>query len=152
MTKATITPDHINLLDTNHLQSTVQITLQNTGNTSESYTFSHVPADALNSYPSKNVTFPLPDPIIETDYAEVVFSQSKVDLPAGQSAVVTLRFQEPKNGSAEQFPIYSGYIVATPDSQGGVAVHVPYTGLKGDISKVPIMDTSLEFPAVRRFD
>jgi minor extracellular serine protease Vpr len=142
---SSISPDHIDLLDTNHLQKTVKITLKNSGKKTETYKFSHIPADALNSYPKGN-SWPAATPIIEADSASVVFSQNTVKIPAGKSAKITLHFTEPKAGKASQFPIYSGYVVATPSSKGGVAVHVPYTGLKGDVSKVPIMDVDNHFP------
>ncbi|KAF9366991.1 hypothetical protein CPC16_007171, partial [Podila verticillata] len=73
---------------------------------------------------------------------------SKVKIPAGKSVKVTLSFKEPKAGKATAFPLYSGYVIATPSSKGGVAVSVPYTGIKGDISKVPIMDTDTGFPTM----
>ncbi len=147
-TTSSITPDHIDLLDTNHLQKSVKITLKNNGKRVETYTLTHVPADALNSYPTGN-SFPLPTPLIEADYASVSFSQGKVKIPAGKSVEITLRFKEPKAGKAAHFPIYSGFIVATPSSKGSVAVHIPYTGLKGDVSKVPIMDTDNGFPVLQ---
>ncbi|KAG0304335.1 hypothetical protein BGZ98_005638 [Dissophora globulifera] len=93
LTTASISPDHIDLLDTNHLLKTTTI-----------------------------------------------------------SATITLHFTEPKAGKSSQFPIYSGYIIAKPASKDGVPLHVPYTGLKGDFSQVPIMDTDSGFPAIRNFD
>ncbi|KAF9310374.1 hypothetical protein BG003_008646, partial [Podila horticola] len=96
--------------------------------------------------------WPLATPLVEPDYATVSFSSSKVKVPAGKSVKVTLKFTEPKAGKAAQFPIYSGYVVATPSSKGGVAVHVPYIGVKGDIAKVPIADTDLGFPNVATAD
>ncbi|KAF9575948.1 hypothetical protein EC968_000910 [Mortierella alpina] len=135
-TTSSITPDHIDLLDTNHFQKSVKITLKNNGKHAETYTLPHVPADGLNSYPKGN-SFPLPTPVIEAVYATVTFSQGRVKIPAGTSVEITLRFTEPKAGKAAHFPIYSGYVVATPSSKGSVAVHVPYTGLKGDVSQVP---------------
>ncbi|KAG0244230.1 hypothetical protein BGX31_009626 [Mortierella sp. GBA43] len=133
-----ITPDHIDLLDSKHLKPAV-ISIKNFGKNSETYTLSHIPADALNSYPKKN-TFPLAAPIIEDDYATVSFSANKITIPAGKTAKITLSFKEPKKGKSTQFPIYSGFVIATPKSKGGVPVHVPYTGLKGDVSKIPIFD------------
>ncbi|KAG0257381.1 hypothetical protein BG011_003999 [Mortierella polycephala] len=147
-TTSSISPDHIDLLDTKNLRKTVKITIKNSGKKAETYTLSHIPADALNSYPNKN-SFPLNTPLIEADYATVSFSQTKVKIPAGKSAKITLRFKEPKTGSAAHFPIYSGFVIATPMSKGSVPVQVPYTGLKGDVSKVPIMDTDLGFPALK---
>ncbi|KAF9207329.1 hypothetical protein BGZ49_000681 [Haplosporangium sp. Z 27] len=146
LTTSSITPDHIDLLDTINFQKSIKITLKNEGKHTETYTFSHVAADTLNWY-SKGNAYPATAPVIEANHATIKFSQNKVKIPSGKSAKITLSFSEPKNGNAAQFPIYSGYIVATPE-KGNVPVHIPYTGLKGDIRKVPIMDTDLEFPAM----
>ncbi|KAI1315508.1 hypothetical protein EDD11_000689 [Mortierella claussenii] len=140
LTTTSISPDHIDLLDSTHFKKTVKISIKNHGKHTETYTLSHIAADGLNSYPTNN-TFPLGTPIIEADYATVKFSADKVKIPAGKTAKITLTFKEPKKGKANDFPIYSGYVIATPKSKGGVAVHVPYTGVKGDIAKVPIVDT-----------
>ncbi|KAF9979452.1 hypothetical protein BGZ65_006547 [Modicella reniformis] len=149
-TTSSITPDHIDLLDSVHFMKSVKITLKNNGKRTETYTFSHVPADALNWY-ANGQSFPSGEPKIEDDYATVKFSQDKVKIPAGKSAKITLSFTEPKKGSATNFPIYSGYVVATPEN-GNVAVQIPYTGLKGDVAKVAIMDTDKKFPALGKVD
>ncbi|KAF9328647.1 hypothetical protein BGZ91_000917, partial [Linnemannia elongata] len=52
----------------------------------------------------------------------------------------------PKDGDAKQFPIYSGYVIATPSTEGSPAVHIPYTGLKGDVAQVPMMDVQRGYP------
>ncbi|ORZ28730.1 peptidase S8/S53 domain-containing protein, partial [Lobosporangium transversale] len=144
-TTTSISPDHIDLLDSTHFKRTVEIRVKNEGKHTETYSLSHIPAEALNSYPDKN-TFPFSNPIIEADYATVKFSADKVKIPAGKTAKITLTFKEPKKGDAFSFPLYSGFVVATPKSKGGVAVHVPYTGIKGDIAKVPTLDTDNGFP------
>ncbi|KAF9095615.1 hypothetical protein BGX29_008952 [Mortierella sp. GBA35] len=142
-----ISPDRIDLLDTVNLRKTHKITIKNIGKKTETYTLSHVPADALNSY-SKNNAWPSASPVLEADHASVSFSAKKVKIPAGKSVKVTVTFAEPKNGKATEFPLYSGYVVATPSREDSVAVHVPYIGLKGDIRDVPIMDTDLKFPKI----
>ncbi|KAI1315506.1 hypothetical protein EDD11_000687 [Mortierella claussenii] len=147
---ASISPDHLDLLDSVNFKRSVKITLKNTGKKTETYTFSHVPADTLNWY-SEGKHYPATTPKIETNYATVKFSQNKVKIPAGKSAKITVSFSEPKNGDASQFPIYSGYVVATPE-KSNVAVHVPYTGLKGDVRNIPIMDTDLKFPTLKLKD
>ncbi|KAI1315507.1 hypothetical protein EDD11_000688 [Mortierella claussenii] len=147
LTTASITPDHIDLLDSVNFVKTVKISIKNEGRHTDTYTLSHIPADALNSYPTGN-SFPLGVPKIEADYATVTFSADKVKIPAGKTAKITLTFKEPAKGDASQFPIYSGYVIATPKSKGSVAVHIPYTGLKGDVSKVPLQDTDRGFPGL----
>ncbi|KAK3820444.1 MAG: peptidase S8/S53 domain-containing protein [Benniella sp.] len=146
-----ISPDHIDLLDSVNFKKSIKVTIKNNGKRTETYTLSHVPADALNWYAKTGATFPSGAPEIEDDYATVKFSQSKVKIAAGKSAKVTLSFKEPKKGNAAHFPIYSGFVVATPE-KGNVPVHVPYTGLKGDVSKVPIVDTDAKFPSLVRLD
>ncbi|KAF9423317.1 hypothetical protein BGZ76_003668, partial [Entomortierella beljakovae] len=145
LTTTSITPDHIDLLDTVNFKKNVKIVLKNEGKHTETYTFSHVPADALRSYNS-SYQYPFSTPVIEADYATVKFSSGQIKLKASQSAIVTLSFKEPKKGCASDWPMYSGWVVATPKSKGGVAVSVPYIGVKGDIRNVPMMDTTLGFP------
>jgi hypothetical protein len=140
-------PDRFDLLDSDNFRGVQKITIKNIGKKTETYTLSHVVADALNSYTKKNA-WPHPNPVIEADYATVKFSANKVKIPAGKSVKVTITFTEPKAGNADQFPIYSGYVVATPSREDSPAVHVPYIGLKGKVRNVPIMDTDLGFPVL----
>ncbi|KAG0310638.1 hypothetical protein BGZ99_000256, partial [Dissophora globulifera] len=80
------------------------------------------------------------------DYATVGFSANPVDIAPGETITIALTFKMPKKGDATQWPIYSGYVIATPKTVGSVAVHVPYTGLKGDFSQIPIQDTDAAWP------
>ncbi|KAF9339164.1 hypothetical protein BGZ91_006842 [Linnemannia elongata] len=140
-------PDRFDLLDSDNFRGVQKITIKNIGKKTETYTLSHVPADALNSY-SKGNTFPEAVPTIEADYASVKFSANKVKIPAGKSVKVTLTFTEPKNGDAKHFPLYSGYVIATPSNEGSPAVHVPYIGLKGAVRDVPMIDTDVGAPGL----
>jgi len=147
-TTTSITPDHIDLLDSKHFVEKATISIKNEGKRTETYTLSHETADAYNSYSKKNA-FPDPIPVIEADYATVSFSAKTVKIPAGKTVKVTVHFTEPSKGKAAEWPIYSGFVVATPKSKGGVAVHVPYIGVKGDVSRVPIVDPeNAPFPVV----
>ncbi|KAF9121729.1 hypothetical protein BGW39_010297 [Mortierella sp. 14UC] len=145
-TTSSISPDHIDLLDTVNFKKTADIIITNSGAAAETYTLTHVPADTLNFYYKVGDPFPQGKPLVSKDQATVAFGSNQVQVAAGQSATVTLTFTEPASGDATQFPLYSGYVVATPATAGGIAVHVPYAGLKGDVSKVPIMDTLSGFP------
>ncbi|KAF9360577.1 hypothetical protein BGX26_008720 [Mortierella sp. AD094] len=147
-----ITPDHIDLLDTTNFVSKITITIKNFGNDTEVYNLTHIPADTLNSYPSNN-TFPLPTPLTEPNYATVNFTVASVNVTGGGSVNVTLVFTEPSSGDASNYPLYSGYIIATPTlSNNSLPVHVPYIGMKGNISQVPIMDTNSNFPNIMSLD
>ncbi|KAK3826186.1 MAG: peptidase S8/S53 domain-containing protein [Linnemannia gamsii] len=148
-TTSSITPDHIDLLDTVNFKKSADITITNSGAAAETYTLSHIPADTLNFYYKASDPFPQGKPLTSKDQATVSFGSNQIQVAAGQSATVTLTFTEPASGDATQFPLYSGYVVATPATVGGIAVHVPYTGMKGDISKVPMMDTASGFPDLK---
>ncbi|KAG0234694.1 hypothetical protein BGW42_006314 [Actinomortierella wolfii] len=146
-TTTTATPDKIELLDSKHFVKTVTIKIKNHSKKTETYSLYNVESESLNSYNKKNV-FPNPTPEIQSDKAHVKFSSSKVTIKAGKTAKVKVYFTEPKTGKASEWPIYSGFIVAKPHTKGSVPVSIPYGGVKGDISKVPIMDTSLGLPAM----
>ncbi|KAF9206453.1 hypothetical protein BGZ49_002413 [Haplosporangium sp. Z 27] len=151
-TSAYINPDHIDLLDTTNFQSNITITIKNFGNETEVYNFSHLAAEALNSYPNNN-SFPLPDPQFQNYSATVDINPSSVNLAANATVNVTLFFTEPATGDASDYPLYSGYIIATPTlSNNSVPIHVPYIGMKGNISAVPIMDTDSNFPKIMSLD
>ncbi|KAG0308954.1 hypothetical protein BGZ99_001020 [Dissophora globulifera] len=147
LTTTCISPDHIDLFDSVRHRKTVHIKIKNEGKKLETYTLSHTPADALNSYSWGNI-FPDGTPIIEADHATVGFSANPIDIAPGETVTVALTFKMPKKGDETQWPIYSGYVIATPNTAGSVAVHVPYTGLKGDFSKVPIQDSDVGDPKI----
>ncbi|KAF9925759.1 hypothetical protein FBU30_004501 [Linnemannia zychae] len=146
-TTTLISPDHIDLLDTVNFKKTVDISITNSGAAPETYTLSHVPADTLTFYVPGD-PFPQGKPTVSKDQATVSFGSNQLQVAAGQSATVTLTFTEPTGGNVSQFPFYSGFVVATPATAGGIPVHVPYTGMKGDIRNVPMMDTLSGFPDI----
>ncbi|KAF9581252.1 hypothetical protein BGW38_001794 [Lunasporangiospora selenospora] len=146
--KTLFSPDKIELLDSVHFAGkSVEVKIKNVGKRTATYTLSHEAAQSAISYRGGN-TFPLGDPILAKDQATVKFSQDKVTVRAGQTAKVKIQFKEPKSGKAEEFPFYSGYIVATPNGKDSVPVRIPYGGIKGDISKVPIQDTDFGTPVL----
>ncbi|KAF9204559.1 hypothetical protein CPC16_007136 [Podila verticillata] len=144
--QAIVSPEHIQLLDTVHFAGkSVEVKIKNTGKKTATYVFSHEAAESLVSYRGGN-TFPLLTPVIQQDAAKVKFSASKVTIKPGQIGRVKVQFSEPSTGKAAEFPLYSGYIVATPNGKGAIPLRVPYAGIKGDVAKIPIMDTSIGAP------
>lgn len=125
-------PDRIELLDSEHFAGkSVDVTITNLGVAETNYTLSHEAAESAISYRGGN-TFPLGSPILENDEAAVTFSLSQVTVAAGQSATITIQFQEPLTSQKSEFLFYSGYIVATPQGQDAIPVHIPYAGIKGN--------------------
>ncbi|KAF9977144.1 hypothetical protein BGZ73_006911 [Actinomortierella ambigua] len=148
-TTTTISPNKIELLDSKNFVKTATIKIKNHGKKTETYNLFNVEAESLNSYNKKNA-YPNPTPEIGADKAHVKFSSSKVTIKAGKTASVKVYFTEPKTGNANEWPLYSGFIVAKPKTKGSVPVSVPYGGIKGDVSKVPIMDTDLGLPVLMK--
>lgn len=143
--KTAISPEHIQLLDTVHFAGkSVEVKIKNLGKKTTTYTLSHEASIAEVSYDAAN-TWPVP-PQWGFDFAKVKFSANKVTVKAGQTTKVKVQFSQPATGKAEQFPLYSGYIIATPSGKDSVSVRIAYAGVKGDIAKVPIVDSDLGFP------
>ncbi|KAG0335861.1 hypothetical protein BG004_008292 [Podila humilis] len=144
--KTLVSPEHIQLSDTPHFAGkTIQLKLKNLGKKTITYTLTHEASESLISYRGGN-TFPLLEPVVQADFARVKFSSNKITVKPGQLGRVKVSFAQPKSGKAEEFPLYSGYIVATPSGKGEIPVRVPYAGIKGDVAKIPIMDTEFGVP------
>ncbi|KAF9353893.1 hypothetical protein BGX34_011306 [Mortierella sp. NVP85] len=139
------TTDRIELLDTVRFAGNIDVKITNVGDADIDYTLSHEPAESAISYRGGN-TSPFSTPLLEDDEATVTFSMSNVTVPAGQSVTVNVQFQEPSSGLASEFPFYSGYIVASPQVRDAAPLRLPYAGIKGDVSKVPMLDTDAGFP------
>ncbi|KAF9107976.1 hypothetical protein BGX27_008527 [Mortierella sp. AM989] len=147
-TQTIFSPDRIELLDSVHFTGkSVEVKIKNVGKRTAVYTLSHEVAESAVSYRGGN-SFPLSTPILENDKATVKFSQSKVTVKAGKSVKVKVQFKEPASGKATEFPFYSGYIVATPQGKTAIPVRIPYAGVKGDVAKVPILDTNYGVPVL----
>ncbi|KAF9387278.1 hypothetical protein CPC16_007137 [Podila verticillata] len=138
-----ISPENIQLLDTPHFAGkSIEVKIKNVGKKTATYVLTHEAAESVVSYRGGN-TFPLPTPFLKKDAAKVKFSVNKLTIKPGQLGRVKVQFTEPSTGKAAEFPVYSGYIVATPSGKGAIPVRIPYAGLKGDLAKIPIFDAKL---------
>ncbi|KAK3811318.1 MAG: peptidase S8/S53 domain-containing protein, partial [Benniella sp.] len=141
-------PDKVELLDSTHFAGKrVEVKIKNLSKKSVVYTLGHEVAESAISYRGGN-SYPLGTPILENDVAKVKFNKNTVSVGAGKTVKVTIQFKQPSTGKNEEFPFYSGYIVATPKGKDSVAVRIPYAGVKGDIGKVPILDTDSGLPVL----
>ncbi|KAG0246052.1 peptidase S8/S53 domain-containing protein [Mortierella sp. GBAus27b] len=144
--KNEFTPDRIELLDSVKFAGKgVKVTIRNLRKTPTTYVLSHETTESVISYRGGN-TLPKTEPIFEKDKATVSFSQSSITVQPGQSADILVDFNEPSTGDASEFPFYSGYVVATPRVQGAISLRIPYAGVKGDVSKIPILDIDSGYP------
>ncbi|TPX57143.1 hypothetical protein PhCBS80983_g04046 [Powellomyces hirtus] len=135
--KTIVTPPSIALNDTIRMKKSYTINIQNTGSKVVTYKLDHVPS-ALATGAEAGSDMPITTINYTPDYAKVDISPKSLKLKAGKSATVTLKFTAPAKADPKLFPIYSGYIRATP-SDGSAAVTVPYMGTKGDFSQAKML-------------
>ncbi|KAF8928494.1 hypothetical protein BGZ47_001577 [Haplosporangium gracile] len=147
-TKAFVTPSHISLNDTEHINAKQQITITNTGQTPLEYTVDIVSAAGLEPFDAKMMVEKNPQPVEAK--ATVKISQKIVTVAARSSSTVDLQFTGP-NTDPTKFVIYSGYVRLTPAkvSPQSPVMRIPYMGMRGDFKKVDIMDASF---GLRLFD
>ncbi|KAK3811223.1 MAG: peptidase S8/S53 domain-containing protein [Benniella sp.] len=139
------TTDRIELLDSVRFAGKIGVKITNVGKADTVYDLRHEPAESVISYRDGN-TSPLNIPILGEDVATVTFSATEIVVKVNETFTVNLQFQEPSTGLASEFPFYSGFIVAAPRVEGVAPVRLPYAGVKGDVSKVPMLDTKAGYP------
>ncbi|KAF9903960.1 hypothetical protein EC991_003178 [Linnemannia zychae] len=147
-TKVIVTPSHISLNDTEHINSKQQLTVTNSGTTPLTYKVDIVSAAGLEPFDKKMMVEKNPLPIEAK--ASVKVSQKTVTVAAGSSSTVDLQFTGP-NTDPSKFVIYSGYVRLTPTkvSPQSPILHIPYMGMQGDFKKVDVLDSSF---GLRLFD
>ncbi|KAH7045009.1 peptidase S8/S53 domain-containing protein [Linnemannia elongata] len=143
-----VTPSHISLNDTEHINANQQITITNTGQTPLEYEVDIVSAAGLEPFDAKMMVEKNPLPVEAK--ASVIVSQKTVTVAAGASSTVDLKFIGP-NTDPTKFVIYSGYVRLTPAkvSPQSPVMHIPYMGMQGDFKKVTVLDPSF---GLRLFD
>jgi hypothetical protein len=74
--------------------------------------------------------------------AELSISPNVVTLQPGETAEITINITGISGNNKESpFPIYGGYIQFIPEDQEMLKpIHVPYVGIKGSLSDLPIFD------------
>lgn len=147
-TQVVVTPSHISLNDTEHINASQQITITNTGQTPIEYKVDTVSAAGLEPFDAKMMVEKNPLPVEAK--ASVKVSQSTVTVAAGSSSAIDLKFTGP-NTDPTKFVIYSGYVRLTPAkvSPQSPVMHIPYMGMQGDFKKVTVLDSSF---GLRLFD
>jgi len=124
------------------------ITITNTGKYAKRYIISHKPALAVQAWDHATGEL-LAKPIYEQHAVNVDISTKDLVISPGNSEKINIFFSAPSNLNIDERWLLSGYIYVTPkptseDTQNGVfkaqpAMSVPYAGMHGDYSKVPIL-------------
>ncbi|ORY97251.1 peptidase S8/S53 domain-containing protein [Syncephalastrum racemosum] len=139
-----ITPGKVSFNDTVHRAPAV-ITLHNDDTSPVTYQLRNIPALAVQPYDTKSQGYaPLePAAFSKTNVsAELRFDAEQITLQPGERRTVSvvvdrlLNYVDPDD---HPFPVYGGYIALVAEDETK-SLHVPYIGVEGDITKLPMFD------------
>ncbi|KXJ94885.1 peptidase S8/S53 domain-containing protein [Microdochium bolleyi] len=122
--------------DTEHLVPTANFTIKNLGTAAVSFDLGHVAAGTAFTFSDDIRVDPYPGMDVTGDAATIALSESKVTVPAGGSAVVSVTVTPPVV-DGKRLPVYSGYI--TLNGTNGDSLSLPYNGVVGSMHSVRLM-------------
>ncbi|KAJ1659889.1 hypothetical protein IWQ61_001110 [Dispira simplex] len=134
----------LELLDTNKGKFTNRVatrsfTIQNIGKTSITLSAKHIGSYSFsNRNPDKSRN---PVPRRSGVTAQVSLNRSTLTIAAGSKVTVTATITQPDLPD-EEYWIYSGYLFFSATDESGVSLTIPYQGLKGDYSTMPVLRTA----------
>lgn len=123
--------------DTDNFVDTLEFKIKNTGLEEVIYELGSV--GAATGYTFSDSIYPDPFPGLElTDqYATIALSESKVVVPPGGEAVISVTVTPPDVDPA-RLPVYSGYI--TLNGTNGDSLSLPYNGAVGSLHNTRVLD------------
>ncbi|KAL7622583.1 hypothetical protein AAE478_008091 [Parahypoxylon ruwenzoriense] len=127
----------ISFNDTDNFIPSVNFSIQNLGPDDATYELGHVEAITMYTF-KKDRVYPAfyPNPTVDA-YATLEFSDSKVTIPAGGSADITVTPTPPSGLDETLLPVYGGYI--TINGMNGNSLSLPYLGVVGSMHSAPKM-------------
>ncbi|KAI8576802.1 hypothetical protein K450DRAFT_255039 [Umbelopsis ramanniana AG] len=153
--KLSVNPPKLNLNDTQHFTNTHSLTITNHQDSELTVYISYQNSATVAGY---NISNPMDFEPLEpvsflamsrlSDYAHIDIASSKIVLPPGHNATLSLDITPPTtNNRFHSF--YGGYIVVRTS---GCTASVPFIGMSGNMSALPILDrspsTSFPFPSI----
>ncbi len=123
--------------DTDNFVDTLNFTIQNLGDEDVTYELGSV--GAATGYTFSTDIYPdfFPGLELTGEFATVELSESKVTVPAGGDATVSVTVTPPAL-NATRLPVYSGYI--TLNGTNGDSLSLPYNGAVGSLNSVQVLD------------
>lgn len=123
--------------DTDYLVDTRNFTIFNTGKEAATYEIYHAGAGTSYTFSNSSVPDVFPGLLVDTTYATLAFSESKVTIPAGGSHEVTVTVTPPAV-DARRLPVYSGYIAINGSTSENLSL--PYQGIAGSLHATQVLD------------
>jgi hypothetical protein len=128
----------ISFNDTDHLVQQTNFTIRNTGSEDVSYSLSNVvAATAYTLDPASIFPSAFPNELVASA-ASLEFSEEKVTVPGGGSAIITVAPTVPADLDASRLPVYSGYIAL--NATNGESLSLPYLGVVGSMYDATVLD------------
>lgn len=135
-TKTVLSVSNLAFNDTENLIETTNFTIKNTG--ADDITYSVANVVAASGYTLEEGTiFPaaFPNELV-TQGAELTFSETKVTVPAGGEAAVSVTVSPPSL-DGKRLPVYSGYV--TLNGTNGDSLSLPYLGVVGNLHDATVL-------------
>lgn len=123
--------------DTDHLVDTRNFTIFNTGKEAATYNIYHAGAGTGYTFSGSSIPDAFPGVLVDTTYATLAFSESKVTIPAGGSHEVTVTVTPPAV-DPKRLPVYSGYIAINGSTSENLSL--PYQGIAGSLHATQVLD------------
>jgi len=124
--------------DTDHFIQKTNFTIRNLGTEEVSYSLSNmVAATAYTLDPSSIFPSVFPNELVPGT-ASLLFSEDKVTVPAGGSAMITVAATAPADLDASRLPVYSGYIAL--NATNSESLSLPYLGVVGSLHDATVLD------------
>ncbi|KAG0049744.1 hypothetical protein BGZ83_005427 [Gryganskiella cystojenkinii] len=137
-----VSPSHISLSDTNHLNKRQTFTITNRGNTSVTYRIDLVGAAGLTPFERNGTVATSPKRSPATASMKPISSVQVVRVAPGSSAKIDFDFSVPKN-NPKFYILYSGYVRFRPEKIDKTTpmISVPFLGMNGDYKTVKVFDS-----------
>ncbi|OTB00257.1 hypothetical protein M426DRAFT_324409 [Hypoxylon sp. CI-4A] len=138
-TNTLLSVSSISFNDTDNFIPSANFSIENLGPDEVTYEIGHVEAVTMYTWKEGQADgYPAyyPNPIAN-ETATLEFSTTKITIPAGGSADVTVTPTPPSGLDEARLPVYSGYI--TINSTSGNALSIPYLGVVGSMFSAPTM-------------
>ncbi|ETS05803.1 subtilisin-like protein [Trichoderma reesei RUT C-30] len=138
----TLSVSSISLNDTNHLVNSTDFTITNGAKQAVTYSVGHVPTLSREAYKTGQSTLGR-STTPSNATATLTFSETKVTVPAGGSAKITIEVTPPQGLNSSNLPVYGGYI--TLSGSNGENLVLPYLGVAGSLKNARSIDPGYSF-------
>ncbi|KAL6908613.1 peptidase S8/S53 domain-containing protein [Trichoderma evansii] len=135
----TLSVSSISLNDTDHFVDSTEFTIKNGAKQAVTYSIGHLPARSRDTFKA-GVSTPTMSSNSSSAAATLTFSDTKVTIPAGSSAKITVKVALPQGLTEANLPIYSGYI--SLNGTNGEELVIPYLGIFGSLGSLQGISSS----------